>query len=184
MECVYCPFESNGASASPTTPVVADLDVATVLAVVTLVVLVVVVVVIVVVVSVFGLGFFALEDDDDDKEYITVPRSTRLDPTAISNPKPFSKYNTEINSELNLRRLRMKFSVNADDNDVSRWTPEIHINLSTISETKLIYALIRNVNHTREVMNWLQNIAIKTYCVKVLTAKKIQSRGIVIELNV
>src|SRR5690349_7820688 len=123
MECVHCPFESNGASASPTTPVVVDLDVATVLAVVTLVVLVVVVVVIVVVVSVFGLGFFAPDDDDDDKEYITVPRSTRLDPTAISNPKPFSKYNTEINSELNLRRLRMKFSVNADDNDVSRWTP-------------------------------------------------------------
>lgn len=144
IEYVHCPLESNGASASPTTPFVADLDVATVLFVVTLVVVVVVVVFIV------PLGFFAAEDDDD-REYITVPRSTRLDPTAISNPKPFSKYSTEINSELNLRRLRMKFSVNADDNDVSRWTPEIHINLPTMPETKLIYALKRNeIQHERQ----------------------------------
>jgi len=49
-----------------------------------------------------------------------VPRSTRHDPNAISNPKPFSKYNTEITSDVNLRRFKTKLSVSAEDNDVSR----------------------------------------------------------------
>lgn len=72
-------------------------------------------------VIVFGL--------EDETEYMIVPSSTRLDPTAISNPKLLSKYSTEINSEVNLRRFRTKFSVNADDNDVNRCTPDIHMNL-------------------------------------------------------
>lgn len=68
-------------------------------------------------------------------EYMIVPKSTRIDPTAISNPKPFSKYNTEITRDVNLRRFRIKLSVRADDSDVSRCTPEMHMNLS-ISKKK------------------------------------------------
>jgi hypothetical protein len=82
-----------------------------------------------VVVAATALGFFG---EDDDSEYIMVPKRTNVVPTAISNPNPFSKYSTEISSEVNLRRLRMKFSVSADDKEVSRWTPEIHMNLMLI----------------------------------------------------
>src|SRR5690242_11384488 len=63
----------------------------------------------------------AVEDDDEeeeDMEYIIVPKRTRLDPTAISNPNPFSKYNTEMSSEVNFRRLRMKFRVRAEESEV------------------------------------------------------------------
>jgi hypothetical protein len=175
---VHCLFESDGASASVATSVVADLNV------VIVVVPVVEVVVTTVLVVVVTLGCLATEDEDD-REYITVPRSTRLDPTAISNPKPFSKYSTEINNELNLRRLRMKFSVSADDNDVSRWTPEIHINLCTFSCRNKAFDVNKGAHKklTWKATNWLKKVIIRTYCVNVLTVKKIQSRGIVIELS-
>lgn len=69
------------------------------------------------------------DDDEEDIEYMTVPRSTKPEPTIISNPNPFSKYKTEISNELNFRRLRMKFNVKAEESEVRRWTPEIHMNL-------------------------------------------------------
>ncbi|KAG0365394.1 hypothetical protein BGZ54_006557 [Gamsiella multidivaricata] len=73
-------------------------------------------------------GFFE-EGKEEEAEYMMVPKSTRVEPAAISKPKPFSKYRTEMSKEVNFRRLRMKLRVRAEESDVSRCTPEIHMNL-------------------------------------------------------